>query len=276
VGAAPARAPQAGADPSGPNAVDPSKASSPEIRRTLVAHEDIPAMQGFESRIYLIEYPPGAQAPLHAHTEQTVGFVIEGSLESAFGNGPLSLKHAGEGFVEIPREPHRFRNPDPSRPLRYVVTGAFRKEEAPFQLVPGNTSLQSAPAEPAAPPAERSPLPASAPSGALTEVRRTLVAQRELTDFPGMESRMYLCEFPPSASSKVHIHTAQGIGYVLDGSFESAFGDGPMTVKRAGDGFIDTPGLPHRFRNPDARVPLRFLVAGTYHKDEPLMKVIEQ
>ena len=246
---------------------DVAKVSAPEVKRTLVAHGDIADMPGFESRMYLIEYPPGAQAGLHVHTEQSIGYVLEGRFESAFGDGPALVTHAGEAFVELAHLSHRFRNPDPAQPLRFVVAGSFRKEEPAFQPLPGAVHFATSP--------EPSTAPATAP-GPITEVKRTLLAQREIADLPGMESRIYLMEFPPSAQSKLHLHTTQGVGYVLDGSFESAFGDEPVVVKRAGDGFVDVPGKPHHFRNPDPLRPLRFLFAGTFHKDEPLFQLLEQ
>jgi hypothetical protein len=35
------------------------------------------------------------------------------------------------------------------------------------------------------------------------------------------------------------------------------------------DGFVDVVAKPHHFRNPDSARPLRFIVAGTFHKGEP-------
>ena len=118
----------------------------------------------------------------------------------------------------------------------------------------------------------------TAASGATTpqpgEVKRTLLQSQDLPDAPGMESRLYLIEFPPSAASKPHTHSTQAVGYVLEGRFESAFGDGPTVVKAAGEAFVDLPGLPHRFRNADSQKPLRFIIAGVFHKGEPLFQVI--
>ena len=36
---------------------------------TLIAHEPVPDRPGFESRIYLIEYPPAVAGKLHVHAE---------------------------------------------------------------------------------------------------------------------------------------------------------------------------------------------------------------
>ena len=242
-----------------------TEARASEVKSTLLAREAVLAMPGFESRLYLIEFPPKVVGLLHTNTEQCVGYVLQGRLEAAFGADPITVMRAGEAFVERPHEAHRLRNPDPKRVLRIVVTGTFRNKEPMAEPLSGAAGFDTHTDSPA--PEAMNPEASTPP---LTEVKRTLLVHRELADFPGLESRLYLIEFPPAAKSKDHLHTAQGIGYVIDGSFESAFGDGPTTVKRAGDAFIDSPGLPHHFRNPDSTRPLRFLVAGTYHPAEQL------
>jgi hypothetical protein len=51
---------------------------------------------------------------------------------------------------------------------------------------------------------------------------------------------------------------------VIDGEYESIFGEEPMTRVKAGQGFIDLPKIEHRmFRNPSTDAPLRFVVAYT-------------
>ena len=88
------------------------------------------------------------------------------------------------------------------------------------------------------------------------EVTRSLLSQQEL----------------PGARSKPHVHPSPGLGYVLEGSFESSFDDGPVTTTRAGESFVDVPGQTHHFRNPDPERRLRFVISGTFHKDEPLFR----
>jgi len=196
--------------------------------------------------------------------------VIEGSFASAYAGSPVTVKHTAEGFIDLPGQPHQFKNLDPARPLRFLVAGSFRKDEPLLRPAAAGPGF-----EPGTAPVPPVPAP-EPPSGPVTEVKRSLLAQQDIADLPGMESRIYLMEFPPGAASKLHLHTAQGIGYVLEGSFESAFGDDPVVTKRAGDGFVDTPGRPHHFRNPDPVRPLRFVFAGMFHKDEPLFKLVSE
>lgn len=269
AGVSPPQASLASAKPIAASKGDPVAGATNGIKRTLVAHGDIADLPGFESRLYLVEYPPGAQADAHTHTEQCAGYVIEGSFASAYGSSPATVKHTAEGFIDLPGQIHHFKNLDPARPLRFLVAGSFRKEEPLTRPVAGEPGFETEP--PSAP----VPVP-EPPSGPVAELKRSLLAQQEIADLPGLESRIYLMEFPPGAASKLHLHTAQGIGYVLEGSFESAFGDDPVVTKRAGDGFVDTPGRPHHFRNPDPVRPLRFVFAGMFHKDEPLFKALSE
>jgi quercetin dioxygenase-like cupin family protein len=261
----PSTEPPGGGAPAAPRA---------EVTRKLVASANVPGAPGFESRVYRIEYPPGAQANPHVHTEQDFGYVVEGRFEAEFGDDPVIAGQTGDGFVEVAHQPHRFRNADPARPLVFVTAGTYRKDEAIFTPLAGSPAFVSKDVA-------RSLGPAAATAGEASgapprEIVRRLLAQRDVPDIPGMELRLYLMEFPPGAESKVHVHLTPGVGYVVEGSFESSFGTDPVTVKRAGDGFVDMPGAPHHFRNADSARPLRFVFAGTFHKDEPLFQVLPQ
>lgn len=72
------------------------------------------------------------------------------------------------------------------------------------------------------------------------------------------------------SSAPLHVHPAAGVGFVLDGSFESAFGSEAISRVTAGHGFVDQTGVTHRvFRNPSATEPLRFVIAYTLPDGEP-------
>ena len=113
--------------------------------------------------------------------------------------------------------------------------------------------------------------PSSAAAPAPSGVRRTLIDRQPATDLPGWETRLYLVEYPPGTAAPLHVHPAVGVGFVLDGRFESAFGDEPAVEVQAGHGFVERAGAPHRvFRNPSADHVLRFVVAFTLRSgDEP-------
>jgi quercetin dioxygenase-like cupin family protein len=86
---------------------------------------------------------------------------------------------------------------------------------------------------------------------------------------------MYLIEYPAGAVAPPHVHPVVGLGYVLEGRFESAFeGEAPIMVE-AGHSFVDKAEVPHVFfRNADPARPLRFLIAYTIRKGEPSMRVL--
>lgn len=239
------------------------------VTRTLLAKARLDDLPGFESRLYLVEFPAGVETDARAPTEQCVGYVLEGHFTSISEGEPATLKRAGEAFFVLPNRPHRFQNLEPARPVRLLLAGAFREDEPLLRGVPEATGI-SAGTE-----LLRAELASTPASGPVTAVKRSLLVQREIADLPGREARIYLIEFPPAASSKLHLHTAPGVGYVLEGGFESAFGDQPATLTRAGEAFIDLPGKVHHFKNADATRPLRFVVSGIYHRGEPLFQVLE-
>jgi quercetin dioxygenase-like cupin family protein len=103
------------------------------IRRTLIRRE--PAHEsGWETRIYLVEYPPGAVATPHIHPAVGVGWVVEGEFESAFGDGPVVKVKAGEGFTDPAEVVHRFfRNPSPDHEMHLVVAYTIRENDEQFR-----------------------------------------------------------------------------------------------------------------------------------------------
>jgi quercetin dioxygenase-like cupin family protein len=248
-----------------------------EEGRTLLMHAEVPSLPGYESRIYLVEVPAGGETKPYTDSEQTIGYVLAGTRESTSEGAPAATARVGQTFVEAPGAPHRVKNTDQTHALRFVAAGTFRIGE-PATRPASEAAVQSvamtSPASASTGAPEASNALVGLPSGPIPEVKRTLLAQKEIAALPGMESRLYLIEYPPGSEGKVHIHTQQGIGYVLEGSFESSFGDGPVAVKHAGDGFVDLPGKPHHFRNAERSQGLRFLFAGSFHKDEPLFNVV--
>lgn len=115
-------------------AISPPAANG--IRRTLVRRE--PAHEnGWETRLYLIEYPPGVAAPPHFHPAVGVGWVIDGEFEHAFGDEPLSRVKAGEGFTDQAEVTHRvFRNASADRPLRFLIAYTMRAQDEPVRFQP--------------------------------------------------------------------------------------------------------------------------------------------
>ena len=119
-----------------PASLAPASAPAQPITRTLLEHRDLPELPGWETRLYLIEYGPGVSAPLHHHPVPSFGYVFSGSFESAFGDQPPVVVREGQSFVDEAVTPHTlFRNLDPARPLRFVVSYVVQKA-APVVLTP--------------------------------------------------------------------------------------------------------------------------------------------
>ena len=115
-------------------AAAPAK-SGAEIRRQLIEKRDVDGAPGLETQLWLIEYPPGAQAPTHRHPVVGLGYVIEGEFESAFGQEPVVRVTAGQSFVDAARTEHRlFRNPSPNHVLRFVIAYTLPRGQAVVQF----------------------------------------------------------------------------------------------------------------------------------------------
>jgi quercetin dioxygenase-like cupin family protein len=75
-----------------------------------------------ELREYLITYPAGVAAPVHHHPVVGLGFIVEGTAESQFDGEDLRVYHAGDSFQDRAITKHVvFRNPDRTKPLRFVI-----------------------------------------------------------------------------------------------------------------------------------------------------------
>jgi quercetin dioxygenase-like cupin family protein/sugar lactone lactonase YvrE len=105
-------------------------------------------------------------------------------------------------------------------------------------------------------------------------VTRKLLDQRPVEGTPGLQTQLWLIEYPPGASAPPHHHPVPGIGYVIEGAFDSAFADGPVQHVGAGQSFVDPAQVQHRlFRNSSADHPLRFLVAYTLPSGAPTFEM---
>jgi quercetin dioxygenase-like cupin family protein len=106
-----------------------------------------------------------------------------------------------------------------------------------------------------------------------TTISRTLLERYELPQMPGWENRLYLVEYGPGVGAPVHHHPVRGLGYVLSGSFESAFGSEPPALVHAGQAFVERETQPHTlFRNPDPVNPLRFLISFVVRTGAPVVE----
>jgi quercetin dioxygenase-like cupin family protein len=132
------------------------------------------------------------------------------------------------------------------------------------------TACAATPLPVAAPPSATSAAASQANAG----VSRTLLDQSDLPGLPGWETRLFLVEYAPGVAAPTHHHPVGGVGYVLSGSFESAFEGQSPSVVHEGESFRELPDVPHvLFKNVEPAKPLRFVIAFVVRKGEPVLVV---
>lgn len=105
--------------------------------------------------------------------------------------------------------------------------------------------------------------------GADNEMTRQELERRPI---PGtdLEMRLNLVTQPPGYSEPVHHHPGPSFVYMLEGTAESAYGDEEVRRFHPGDHWSQPTDLAHRVaRNPDPKVPRRFLVFTVNRPGEP-------
>ena len=103
-----------------------------------------------------------------------------------------------------------------------------------------------------------------------TTATRTELMRR---DIPGAEDReavLFLISLPPGAAAPAHTHPGIGIGYVLEGVYESQYEGEGLKRFTAGDAIYDLAQTPHLIaRNGSHTEPLRFIMTFIVKKGEP-------
>jgi quercetin dioxygenase-like cupin family protein len=106
--------------------------------------------------------------------------------------------------------------------------------------------------------------------GAGTKI--TPLLSREVVGVPGKALEMITVEYLPGAADPVHVHNAQAMVYVLEGTVVMQVkGGAPVTLK-AGETFYEKPGDVHVVaRNASTVRPARFVVFFMKDKDAPIL-----
>ena len=104
-------------------------------------------------------------------------------------------------------------------------------------------------------------------------IARTVLEKRAV---PGsdQEMQMMLVTFQPGVASPLHHHPVPGLNYIVEGMAESAYGNDPPKLYRAGETLQDLPDVPHTlFRNPSKTDVLRFLIFTNLRPGQPYLIV---
>lgn len=99
---------------------------------------------------------------------------------------------------------------------------------------------------------------------------RIELLRKEIPGVSDREAVMFLISLPPGAAAPAHKHPGMGIGYVLEGVYESQYEGEPLKRFSAGEAIYDLAETPHRVaRNGSHTEPLRFIMTFIVKRGEP-------
>lgn len=99
---------------------------------------------------------------------------------------------------------------------------------------------------------------------------RVELMRRQIPEGNNHEAVMFLISLPPGAVAPLHTHPGIGIGYVLEGVYESQYQGEMLQRFTAGDSIYDLAQTPHLIaRNGSRTEPLRFIMTFIVPKGEP-------
>ena len=102
---------------------------SVDVTRVLLQSSPIADLPGWETRLFLITYPPSADASRHSHPVVGLGLVLEGTMISAFDDDPEETFIAGQSFMDRAGFHRVSRNRSRTEPLKFVVAYTARVRE---------------------------------------------------------------------------------------------------------------------------------------------------
>jgi len=100
------------------------------IQRTVLQTIPIPELPGWESRLVLLEYPPGFSAPIHDHPVSATGFVLQGKVISQWQGGVDETYSSGDSFIDHGERTHiRSENANRTEPLKMLMSYVIKAGE---------------------------------------------------------------------------------------------------------------------------------------------------
>lgn len=113
-----------------------TKEGAEPIQRTLLCSAPVEDLPGWETRLYLIEYSPGADGSGHYHPVVGLGYMLSGTMLSAFAQDePVAIEER-QSFVDAAHQVHRVcRNASATEPVRFVIAYTVKQGE-PVTVLP--------------------------------------------------------------------------------------------------------------------------------------------
>lgn len=93
-----------------------------EAKINPLMSKDLPEFPGKEGLMLVVEYPPGADDPIHRHHAHAFVYVLEGSVVMQVEGGRKTTRTPGQSFYEGPKDVHLIgRNASTTKPAKFVV-----------------------------------------------------------------------------------------------------------------------------------------------------------
>jgi quercetin dioxygenase-like cupin family protein len=119
-----------------PAASGARQSATPSRSRTAVSHT-LPAMDGREIRVKVVEvtYAPGGANSAHTHPCPVIGYVLEGALRMRVNDGPETIYRVGDTFYEAPGDVHATSaNASATEPARFLAYFTCDRDVAQLSL----------------------------------------------------------------------------------------------------------------------------------------------
>jgi quercetin dioxygenase-like cupin family protein len=100
-----------------------------EITRELLECSPVQEMPGWETRLFLITYPPGADGSGHSHPVAGIGYVLEGTMVTAFDDELEEIVSAGQSFQDKASFHRVVRNASDTEAMRFLIAYTVRAGE---------------------------------------------------------------------------------------------------------------------------------------------------
>lgn len=97
-------------------------ATPPHAKVTELMTKEMKDFPGKEGHMILVEYPPGAEDPVHRHNAHAFVYVLEGSIVMQVKGGPEVTLNPGQTYYEAPDDVHVIgRNASKTKPAKFTV-----------------------------------------------------------------------------------------------------------------------------------------------------------